>query len=461
MQSRFYTHIVFALVVVACMAWSRMALANHSFTSGLKALEQVEAGLVGLAEHTLPAVVSISPHVPEVAGGTQESLRKRPTNAGAGVIIDGEKGYIITNSHVVKQAEKILVTLYGGRELVGTVLGTDEETDLAVVQVEVESGKPLPQVSLGDSSQLKIGQLVVAIGNPYGLSDTLSLGVISGLNRENINLSRYEDFIQTDASINPGNSGGPLLNIRGEVIGINTAIINYAQSIGFAIPSNVVKNISSQIINKGTVSRGWLGVGIESVPRDVAEKVNLEQGRGVMINSVFEGQPAHLAGLKVGDIILNIGGAPVNSPNGMIRLIGNISPGQYVNLEILRDGKNYSFSVQLASRKDQVEMASLQKNPLPDLGFEWSELETDVESAQEGDSEKEKQGVLVTRVEPGSSADRGGLMVGDLITSLNGQSIINSGHFESILRQNYQRGSVSVTVQRANEKVVLTLNKSE
>jgi len=293
------------------------------------------------------------------------------------------------------------------------------------------------------------------------LNDTLSLGVVSGLNRENINLSRYEDFIQTDASINPGNSGGPLLNIRGEVVGINTAIINYAQSIGFAIPSNVVKNISRQIIETGTVSRGWLGVGIEMVPDDVAKKASLEEGRGVMINSVFEGQPAHQAGLKVGDIILKIGGAAVNSPNGMIRLIGNISPGQFVHLDILRDGREHSFSIQLGHRKDQFEMASLQKNPLPELGFEWSELESDTESTQEGDSEKKKQGVLVTRVEPGSSADRGGLMVGDLITSLNGQDVINRGHFENILRQNFQRGSISVTVQRANEEVALTLSMSE
>lgn len=459
MQSRFYSNIFFVLAFVACLLWSRGASADHSFTSGLKVLEQVEAGLVGLAEHTLPAVVSISPHVPESTGGSPESLRKRPTNAGAGVIVDGERGHIITNSHVVKQAEKILVTLYGGRELVGTVLGTDEETDLAVIQVE--NDKPLPQVMLGDSSKLKIGQLVVAIGNPYGLNDTLSLGVVSGLNRENINLSRYEDFIQTDASINPGNSGGPLLNIRGEVVGINTAIINYAQSIGFAIPSNVVKNISRQIIETGTVSRGWLGVGIEMVPEDVAKKASLEEGRGVMINSVFEGQPAHQAGLKVGDIILKIGGAAVNSPNGMIRLIGNISPGQFVHLDILRDGREHSFSIQLGHRKDQFEMASLQKNPLPELGFEWSELESDTESTQEGDSEKKKQGVLVTRVEPGSSADRGGLMVGDLITSLNGQDVINRGHFENILRQNFQRGSISVTVQRANEEVALTLSMSE
>ncbi|WP_237098696.1 trypsin-like peptidase domain-containing protein [Nitrospina gracilis] len=461
MKSRFVTTniISFVLAFAACLVWNQVALAGHSLGNGLRVLEEVEEGLVGLAEHTLPAVVSISPFVPESSVGTPESLRKRPNNAGAGVIIDGRNGYLITNAHVVRKAEKIRVTLYGGRELVGAVLGTDEETDLAVVQIN--SDKVLPQVSLGDSSNLKIGQLVVAIGNPYGLKETLSLGVISGLNRENINLSRYEDFIQTDASINPGNSGGPLLNIRGEVIGINTAIINYAQSIGFAIPSNVVKNVSHQIIEHGEVNRGWLGVGIENVPDDVAAQINLNKGQGVMINSVFEGQPAHKAGLKVGDIILKIGGANVDSPNGMIRLIGNVSPGQFINLDILRDGKTQSLSIQLSQRKDQMEMASLQKNPLPELGFDWADHESGAATGEREDSSKEKEGVLVTRVEPGGSADRGGLMVGDLITALNGQDVVNRGHFESILRQNYLRGSVSVTVQRADEEVSLTLSRSE
>ncbi|WP_282011431.1 trypsin-like peptidase domain-containing protein [Nitrospina watsonii] len=456
MKSRFVS--IYMLAFVACLAWSDGAYAEHSVSRGLQVLAEVETGLVGLAEHTLPAVVSISPFVPTGSVGTPESLRKRPTNAGAGVIVNGRDGYVITNAHVVKQAEKIKVTLYGGREFVGEVLGADEETDLAVVKVN--SDEVLPQVALGDSSMLKIGQLVVAIGNPYGLNDTLSLGVISGLNRENINLSRYEDFIQTDASINPGNSGGPLLNIRGEVIGINTAIINYAQSIGFAIPSNVVKSVSRQIIEHGQVNRGWLGVGIENVPDDLALKENLEKGEGVMINSIFEGQPAHKAGLKVGDIILKIGGSAVGSPNGMIRLIGNVSPGQHIHLDILRDGKAQSLSVQLGHRKEQVEIASLQANPLPELGFDWSELEREVQG-QEQDSDKKKEGVLVTRVEPGSSADQGGLMVGDWITSLNGQDVLNRGHFENILRQNYQRGSVSVTVQRAEEEVMLTLSKRE
>ena len=212
MNNPLFTKFFSALALCACLLYASGVDAGHS-SKGLKLLEEVEAGLVGLAEHTLPSVVNISPYVPPSPSirRQRDSNRSRPTNAGAGVIIDGVKGYIVTNSHVVRHAEKVQITLYGGEELVGQVLGTDEETDLAVVQVE--SSKPLPSVELGDSSQLKIGQLVVAIGNPYGLHDTFSFGVISGLNRENVNISRYEDFIQTDASINPGNSGGPLLNL--------------------------------------------------------------------------------------------------------------------------------------------------------------------------------------------------------------------------------------------------------
>ena len=170
--------------------------------------------------------------------------------------------------------------------------------------VQVPNNHPLTAVKFADSSKVKIGQLVVAVGNPYGLNDTTTFGIVSGLKRENVNLSRYEDFIQTDASINPGNSGGPLLNIKGEVIGINTAIINYAQSIGFSIPSNMVSHIVTQLVEHGEVHRGWLGVGIDPITDVLAEKNNVKQGVGVIVNSVFEGDPAHLAGLKVGDICL-------------------------------------------------------------------------------------------------------------------------------------------------------------
>jgi serine protease Do len=456
MNNRLFSKFVSAWVLCFCLVVAPDANAGHS-AKGLKLLEEVEEGFVGLAEHTLPSVVNISPYVPPSPSVRRQSdpNRSRPTNAGAGVIIDGANGYIVTNSHVVRQSPKVQILLYDGEELVGEVLGKDEETDLAVIKVE--SPRPLPSVLLGDSSQLKVGQFVVAIGNPYGLHDTFSFGVISGLNRENVNISRYEDFIQTDASINPGNSGGPLLNIRGEVVGINTAIINYAQSIGFAIPANIVKNVAQQIIENGAVSRGWLGVGIEYLSEDVAKNANIKKGDGVLVNSVFEKQPAFKAGVKVGDIILKIGGATVNSPNSMIRLIGNISPGQFVKLDILRNGERKTFSVQLARKEDpKPKLAALEKKEPPQLGFVWEELSEATSQAHESDL---KQGVRVIQVLPHSEAQKQGILVGDVITAINGKVVVGKKEFEDFLQESASEETLSLLVDRDNVSILFNLNR--
>lgn len=454
MNNRFFSKFVSISVLCFCLVYVSGANAGHS-KKGLRLLEEVEAGFVGLAEHTLPSVVNISPYVPPSPSIRRQSdpSRARPTNAGAGVIIDGVKGYIVTNSHVVRQSQKVQILLYGGEELVGQVLGTDEETDLAVIKVE--SSNPLPSVLLGDSSKLKVGQFVVAIGNPYGLHDTFSFGVISGLNRENVNISRYEDFIQTDASINPGNSGGPLLNIRGEVVGINTAIINYAQSIGFAIPANIVKNVSQQIIENGSVNRGWLGVGIEYIPDDVAKNANINKQDGVLVNSVFEKQPAYKAGLKVGDIILKIGGATVSSPNSMIRLIGNVSPGQHIKLDVLRNGERKTFSVQLARKEEPKEQLAAMPEKMPwDLGMVWEDLNETTSQARKS----KLQGVQVIQVLPHSKAEKEGIREGDVITAVNGREIADKKKFEDFLRENSDKKTLSLLVDRDNVSILFNLN---
>jgi serine protease Do len=326
-------------------------------------------------------------------------------------------------------------------------LGTDEDTDLAVVQIETE--KPLSTATLGDSSGLKIGQLAVAVGNPYGLNDTLTFGIISGLNRENVNLSRYEDFIQTDASINPGNSGGPLLNIRGDVIGINTAIINYAQSIGFAIPSNIVRKVVDELLNFGEVRRGWLGVGIELVTVEIAQQVKGKVGKGVWVNSVFDGDPAHRAGIRIGDVILKIGGTAVDTPSRMIRLIGAFSPGQSVNLDILRDGKREVVTVKLENQKkrpDKVFKKSLQDFDEPSLGLEVESLGGD-------------KGVVVSRVYPGSTADKQGVRVGDHIEAINGRIVSKVIEFKDILSSVLEGGEIHVLVLRGEGKLHIKLTQ--
>ena len=410
------------------------------FYSEAGILEQVENELVELADNVRPAVVSLSPFIAKGAVGDGLRNKGRAANAGAGVVYNAEKGLIVTNSHVVRSVNKIKVTFKDGMEIIGEVLGADEDTDLAVIHVLSEM--PLSEVKFADSSKVRVGQLVVAVGNPYGLNDTTTFGIVSGLKRENVNLSRYEDFIQTDASINPGNSGGPLLNIKGEVIGINTAIINYAQSIGFSIPSNMVKHVVEQLVAHGEVHRGWLGVGIDPVTEEAAKKANGKEGVGVIINSVFEGDPADLAGLKVGDIILKIGGSEINSPNKMIRVIGAITPGQTINMNILRDGKSRMIPIKLELRtKKTLPLAAVL--PLDSLGFSVEDREKDTNLPN---------GVLVSRVNPESSAGMKGLLSGDLITSVNGDVVDSQIEFAKLLGEIKKGSPIFLLVWRNEEK---------
>lgn len=320
---------------------------------GSKVLKGFEESLVSLAEMTLPVVVSLSPYIPpspsvRLNGMPSESA---PVDYATGVIMDGEKGYIVTNRHAVRGVEKIQVTLYGGGKIIGRVLGIDEDTDLALIKID--TSKKLPSVIFGDSSKVKVGQLVAAIGNPFGLNHTLTMGIVSGLNRENLKLSKYENFIQTDAPINPGNSGGPLVNINGEVIGINTAIINYAQGIGFAIPSNIVRRILSELIEFGEVRRGWLGIEIESITKESAEENNQKVEEGVLVSDVFKNSPAFQAGIQNGDILFKVDGVFVNSPKEVIRIIGSAIPGQTINLDMFSQGEHKVIVVILESLKNQ------------------------------------------------------------------------------------------------------------
>ncbi len=409
-------------------------------------LQQVEKELVELADQVRPAVVSLSPYIAKGAIGQGLPNRERPANGGAGVVYNAAKGLIVTNGHVVRNVNKIKVTLKDGREIIGEVLAIDEDTDLAVVHVSSEV--PLAEVKFGDSSKVQVGQLVVAVGNPYGLNDTTTFGIISGLKRENVNLSRYEDFLQTDASINPGNSGGPLLNIKGEVIGINTAIINYAQSIGFSIPSNIVKHVVAHLVEHGEVHRGWLGVGIDPVTEEVAKRMNGKEGEGVTINSVFEGDPADLAGLKVGDIILRIGGSDIDSPNKMIRMIGAITPGQTINLDILRDGKSRVVPVKLERKKKTAQLTI--SPPLSPSGLGFSVVNP-------GKGTNPINGVLVSDVNPKSPAGLNGLQSGDLITEINGEAVTNQPEFDQLLGKIDKGSRVFLLVWRNDKKFHLGL----
>jgi serine protease Do len=431
-------------------------------TSGIKLLEEFQSVFVDIADHAKPAVVNISPKTGAIHPSSRqnEGQREKPPEApgsGSGVIID-KRGYIVTNNHVVGDAEEVEVRLSDKSKFTGKIIGKDPDTDLAVVKIE--SDKDLPFVPIGDSSKLKVGQWVIAVGNPFGLDRTVTVGVVSALGRENVNLSRYEDFIQTDASINPGNSGGPLFNIRGEVVGINTAIINFAQGIGFAIPSSMVQQVMTQLISKGKVVRGWLGVGIQPVTEDLASKFGVKEGEGVLINEVFESDPAAKAGIQPGDIITKVGGKSIDTPSTLSRTIASTLPGQKIEVEVYRDGKRKLLTVELAERKEEATFASIPPSKQPEamLGINVQDLTPEL---AERFHIKEDKGVLITKVDPGSAAEAKGLREGDLLKELNREKINNAEDFKTHAAKIKKGDGVLLRVIRDNRAFFVVLETKE
>ena len=271
--------------------------------------------------------------------------RRRPgPGLGSGVIID-KSGLILTNNHVIKDADEITVRFANKQEAKGKIVGTDGNTDLAVIRVTAKDD--LPVAILGNSDSLRVGDWAIAIGNPFGLDHTLTVGVISATGRSEVGIAAYENFIQTDASINPGNSGGPLLNIRGEVIGINTAIVAMGQGIGFAIPVNMARKVIDDLVKKGKVTRGWLGIGIQPLTPELAKSFGLQVGEGVLINQVMPGSPAESAGLKTGDLIQGVDGKTIKDPRQLQRVIGETDIGKTVEVSILRGKEQRTVKVQI------------------------------------------------------------------------------------------------------------------
>src|SRR5581483_8818972 len=390
---------------------------------GFKLLEQFQNSFINIAEQVKPSVVNISPStgtphasrpdMPQRDNPRERERPEAPPGSGSGVIID-KKGYIVTNNHVVGDADIVEVRLSDKTKFQGKVIGKDPDTDIALVKID--AGRDLPFVTLGDSTKTKVGQWVIAVGNPFGLERTVTVGIVSALGRENLDLSRYEDFIQTDASINPGNSGGPLFNIRGEVIGINTAIINAAKGIGFAIPSNMVQTVSAQLMARGKVTRGWPGVGIQLWTPDLVNQFGLKEGEGVLVSEVLEENTASKAGIEPGDIILSVNGQPVDTPNSLGRVVGALPPGKKINVVLLRNGNKKAISVELKEKKDEALRIAIPNRRPNALGLEIQGLTPE---AVERFKLKEERGVLVAEVAPGSPAETGGLRRGDLLREID------------------------------------------
>ncbi|MGP0592028.1 Do family serine endopeptidase [Nitrospira sp. T9] len=386
---------------------------------GLELLGDIEQAITSLAERVTPTVVNITP-IREIAQG-QGFQRRAPFSQGSGSgVIVREDGIIVTNNHVVgEDAREADIRLSDKSNMIARVIGRDKETDIAVLKIE--SDRKFPVAHFGDSNALKVGQWVLAVGNPMGLDRTVTLGVISGIGRERLNLSRYENFIQTDAAINPGNSGGPLFNLRGEVIGINTAIIHMAQGIGFSIPADMVSRVVDQLVSQGRVVRGWLGVGIQSLTKELAEQFGIKEGHGVLVNEVYEHDPAHVAGIKPGDIIVSVDNSSVDSPNQLSRLVARVGPGENAKILVLREGKELTYLVPIVERQEKSTLASLplQKSEVT-LGLDVQGLTAAL--AEQFELE-ETVGVLVTKVDPGGLANSEGIQEGDLINEVNRKTV--------------------------------------
>ena len=339
--------------------------------------------------------------------------RQRQTQSlGSGVVVDAQRGYVITNNHVIDRATEIRVTLMDGRQLTATVVGTDPEVDIAVIQIPAED---LTEIPLADSAALRVGDFVLAIGNPFGLGHTVTSGIVSALGRSGLGIEGFEDFIQTDASINPGNSGGPLVNLRGELVGINTAIIGPAGGnvgIGFAIPSNMAALVMAQLLEFGEVRRGQLGIAVQDLTPDLAQAFGMDRFRpGVVVAQVGEGTPAATAGLRSGDIIVSINGRPIRNSMELRTAVGLLRVGETVRIEYRRDGRLQTATAQIAEpSRDRVSGESL--NPRL-AGAVFGAL--DESSPLYGQIE----GVLVIDVAQGSPAQRGGLRPGDVLISAN------------------------------------------
>lgn len=388
--------------------------------------------------------------------GQQQGPRKQ-SSLGSGFIISTD-GYIVTNNHVVEGADKVFVNLEGESDkahtLQATVVGTDTETDLALLKVE--TSRELPVLAFGDSDAMEVGEWVVAIGNPFGLSNTVTAGILSAKGRD-IHAGPFDNFLQTDASINPGNSGGPLINMQGEVIGINTAIVASGQGIGFAIPSNLASRIVTELKIGKKISRGWLGVTIQDVDENAAKALGLKDAHGALIGSVLPGEPADKAGLKAGDIIIRVGKTATENAAELLRSVADLKPGTEVRVTVLRNGKEFSTNVKLGERASQsVAQGDDQEQSGSSLGLTIRPLNKD--DARALQLPASTQGLVILSVRPGSPSQEAGLSSGDVILSANLTPVTSVDELASIVRkEGKERGAVMLQINRRGETFFVTI----
>lgn len=390
--------------------------------------------------------------------GDDKSGRVVPRGQGSGFIIH-ESGLVLTNNHVIDKADRIFVKLADGREFPARVVGRDPKTDVALLRLE--NASDLPTVYLGDSDKADVGDWVVAIGNPFGLSHSVSVGIVSAKERF-IGAGPYDDFIQTDAAINPGNSGGPLFNASGEVIGINTAIVAQGQGIGFAVPINLVKALVPQLEETGTVARGWLGVAIQDVTPEIARSLGLgERTRGALIADVVQGSPAEQAGLKHGDLVVSVDGKEIGTYGQLSRTIALLPPGKTIKLGIVRDGKERSLTVAVAARDDRGNVlpakGEKQKGAAEDVGaLGISVAEIGAEAARDLKL-RQGSGVVVQSVERDSPAARAGILTGDVILEVNRRPVRGLSDYREAIGSVSRGEMLLLRIQRGDSAIYVAV----
>ena len=384
--------------------------------------------------------------------GTEKEYTQKATSLGSGFVIT-QDGYIMTNYHVVSEADKIDVKFSDKEVYKAKLIGADPETDIAILKIDGGNNKFQP-VDFGDSDNLKIGQWAIAIGNPFGLNNTMTVGIVSAKGRSGMGIETYEDFIQTDASINPGNSGGPLVDIDGKVIGVNTAILSQSggnMGIGFAIPVNMAKSIKDMLIKDGKVTRGYLGIMMQPVDKNIAQKFNLKRSSGVLITNVVPGSPAESAGLKRGDIIIDADGKKISEMGELINSISNSMPGKEMTFTVVRDGKETKIKAKLAKKEEN----SVDNNAVEGsiLGMKIRNIDDTVK--QKFNLPKDKKGVIVLEVAYGSSAYLAGIRAGDVVVAVEKNEVSSVGEVNKILSQIPSGQDILLLVEVKNLRYVI------
>lgn len=470
------------MIMALVMSMASVALAQED---NIAVLQKTSRAFASVAEKVKPAVVNIrvektpkaqnsfgrsTPQIPQEFNnhpffkqffGPQMRQRSQPQprtqmGQGSGFIIE-KNGYILTNNHVVEGADTITVHFNDGKKLEAKLIGADPLSDVALIKVD--SDKDLPIVPMGDSDAMDVGEWVIAIGNPFGLTQTVTVGIVSAKGRSQVGLNEYENFIQTDAAINPGNSGGPLLNIQGEVIGINSALYSRSggyMGIGFAIPINMAQNIQEQLKVAGKVTRGWLGVVIQDVDENLAQSFGLKNDKGVLISNVQAGSPAEKSGLKDGDIVLSIDGLRVDDSSALRNKVALVEPNSKMKMVIVRDGKEQTLSVKVGERPSdpRASVAGSNEGVKNEFGLSFQELTPEL-TTQLG--YKVEKGVIIKDVTPGSAASKAGLKPGMLIEQVNKMSVVTLADIEEALKHslNAQRVLLRVNFGQGSRYIAL------